>query len=552
MTMGPGARVAALLGALRPIADEIIVALDDRAGEEVRADVAAVADRVVVYPYAEPVDRPLPWLFEQCRGDWVLLIDDDEIPSLALLDELPDLCADRSVTHYSLPRKWLFPDPSTYLDDWPWRPDYQLRLVRRDPRVVRFSAEFHRPIVAAGPGRFPQLPLWHSDSLLRPVEQRLEKARRYERTRPGMRIAGRALNFAFYVPELREKPPLAAVPPDERAFIESVLAAARPSGPARAQTEQATREAIDALWPEADTSAHAGRLELHERPSAMGPGERRTLDVHVENTGRATWQWGGDAIAEVRLGSRWFDASGAEVSAVQLHGEFPAPLAPRAADVVPVPIQAPETPGRYRIEIDLVHEHVRWLDAAVSTDVLVRKRHRVVLFAGAAAASVVVPVLLESIPELEPIVLSSAPTTRPDRYPEAPDLHAFLLGDPPQHRGGVVAAVLWRTLRLKAAASRAGRARLPRGGDEFLDALRGAELLVLDQLGTPYHRRELWRALVAVRVAAALGVPTAVRRGAAGGSRLSRIVERAAAHTYEDPSELVALLHELVEPGPPA
>jgi len=205
MTAGPGPRVAALLGALRPVADELLVALDDRADAAVRRDLAAVADRIVLYPFAEPVDRPLPWLFDQCRCDWALALDDDEIPSLALLEALPALCADPGVTHYWFPRQWLYPDSSTYLGEAPWRPDYQPRLVRTDSRVVRFSAEFHRPMVVSGPGRYPQLPLWHADPLLRSFEQRFAKSRHYERTRPGMRVGAYALNFAFYLPENRER-----------------------------------------------------------------------------------------------------------------------------------------------------------------------------------------------------------------------------------------------------------------------------------------------------------------------------------------------------------
>jgi len=258
LTAGPGPRVAALLESLRPAATEILVALDERAEPGVQEDLAAVADRIVVYPYAEPVDRPLPWLFEQCRGDWALTIDDDEIPSLALVEALPALCADEAVTHYWLPRRWLFPDVATFLDESPWRPDYQLRLVRTDPRFIRFSDEFHRPVLADGPGRFPQLPLWHVDPLLRSFEQRLEKARRYERLRPGMRIGGRALNFAFYVPELRGEPRLAALPPEERAHVEAVLAAGRPPVPARAEISRVSREEIDAPW------------RATERPSPRG------------------------------------------------------------------------------------------------------------------------------------------------------------------------------------------------------------------------------------------------------------------------------------------
>ena len=70
-----------MLGLFRGIADEIVIAVDDRAGPEVEAALASVADRMLRYPYAEPVDRPLAWIHAQCSCDWVLTIDDDEIPA---------------------------------------------------------------------------------------------------------------------------------------------------------------------------------------------------------------------------------------------------------------------------------------------------------------------------------------------------------------------------------------------------------------------------------------------------------------------------------------
>ena len=121
MTRGPGDRVAAMLSLFRGVADEILVALDDRAGDDVAAPLQAAADRVVRYPYADPVDRPLAWLHAECHGDWVLTIDDDEVPSRALLDALPGLARAKDLTHYWLPRRWLYPTVDRYLDARPWR-----------------------------------------------------------------------------------------------------------------------------------------------------------------------------------------------------------------------------------------------------------------------------------------------------------------------------------------------------------------------------------------------------------------------------------------------
>src|SRR5438093_666212 len=84
------------------------IALAAGADDATEAALAAVADRVIRYPYAEPVDRPLAWIHSECRGDWVLTIDDDEIPSRGLLDALASLAAATDVTHHWLPRRWLY------------------------------------------------------------------------------------------------------------------------------------------------------------------------------------------------------------------------------------------------------------------------------------------------------------------------------------------------------------------------------------------------------------------------------------------------------------
>jgi hypothetical protein len=511
MTRGPGARVAALLQTLRPVADEVLVALDDRADQSVRDARAAVADRIVLFPFAEPVDRPLAWLFEQCRAEWALVLDDDEIPSVALIEALPELCAARDVTHYSVPRRWLFPDESTYLDDAPWRPDYQLRLLRTDPRFVQFSDEFHRPIVARGPGRFPEEPLWHADTMLRSYEERLQKARRYEQMRPAMRIGSRSLNFAFYLPELRREPRLAAVPEDDRALIESVLSAGSPTRAGTAEIARVTRGEIDARWPTTDPTAQSGRLELLERPRELTAGEQRTVDVRVHNTGDAAWPWGWDAVPQVRMGSRWYSTNGAEVRSSQLRSALPATLEPGETTIVPVHVLAPDEPGEYRVEIDVIHEHVRWFGATVDFTAFVRPRRRIAVVGDDAQLGSVAQ-LLETIPELELVALRRSPTDLPDGFPEAADARQYLFDEAPRSRPAFMVTLAWRSLRLitEAMAFRLGRPpRLPRLGGEFLCALASCELLIVAGLDAPDHRRERRRLNVTTRTAAILGVDVA-------------------------------------------
>jgi len=499
-----GPRAAAVLATLRGAADEIVVAVDSRSDPAARADVAAVADRIIVYPYADPVDRATPWLFAQSRCDWVFSIDDDEIPSLGLLDALSDLLADADVAHCSFPVRWLYPDTSTYLDDWPWEPHYAARLLRNDGRTARFTDEMHRSILTAGPGRFVPLPLWHADALLRSTEERLAKAARYERERPGQRIAGRAFNYAFYVPELRTDPPLAPLPPEERTHVEAVLGARSSTGAPRARIEEASRDEIDRYWPVSAPAAQDGRVELlSSAPAALFAGEERTIDVRVHNTGRAAWPWGRDGVPEVRVGSCWFDG-GNELGELEIHTTFPAPLAPGREDLVPAHVRAPDEPGDYRLSFRLVQQHVRWFGAAAEFDVTVVPQRRLAVVGDDEAASEIARVLA-TLPELELVRLRRAPSSRPIGYPEAPDGRAFLFDDAPSGRLPFAAVLLWRSLRLRIGPT-------PAGAVELVDTLRRCELLVVAGTEGPDERRERWALAALERTARSVGLPVAATR----------------------------------------
>lgn len=472
MTAGPGARVTATLELLRPLAQEIIVAVDDRTPHDVSADVATIADRVVSYPFLDPVDRPLPWLFSECRSEWMLTLDDDEVPSVALLEALPGLLDDDRIVHYSLPRRWVYPDTRTFLDDVPWQPDYQLRLFRTDPRLIRFSDDLHRPIVPRGPGRFVREPIWHLDTVLRTAEERRAKADRYEAMRPGMRAAARALNYAFYVPESRPDARLSPLPAADRTLLELLLGAERPTAAAHAEAARVTREEIDAFWP-AHRSCQSGELHVLAEPRPFAADEERAVDVLVRNTGTETWQWGRAALATVRCASWWDDDD--RTSAIWT--PLPSALAPGEEMVAPVHVRAPSTPGPHRLHIDLVHEDVRWLEIDAECGVLVRPRRRVAFLDPRPEA---VRELLARDPEVEPVVIGDGLG-----YPAAPSPAGFLLAEA---RWFPAAFVLRATRFLLAART---RAPLPRSGREFLDLLASCDELLLGE-ATPATRRECW------------------------------------------------------------
>ncbi|MET0579442.1 MAG: hypothetical protein ABW122_12350, partial [Ilumatobacteraceae bacterium] len=148
----PPSQVAAMLSLLRPVADEILVAVDSRIDPATLHPYRDVADRVVRYEFGFHPDRPRPWLHARCRGEWILSIDADEVPSPALVAALPGLVEADDVVQYEFPRRWLSPASGTWLRELPWWPDFQVRLVRRGP-WLRHSGHLHDSIERVMPSR---------------------------------------------------------------------------------------------------------------------------------------------------------------------------------------------------------------------------------------------------------------------------------------------------------------------------------------------------------------------------------------------------------------
>jgi hypothetical protein len=550
MTAGPAARVAALLAGVRDVADEIVVALDDRAAADVREAMVTVADRVLLYEYAEPVDRAIPWLHLQCHGDWVLNLDDDEIPSPLLLEALPELISAEDVTHYWLPRRWLFPDLRTFLDEPPWRPDYQLRLTRNDPRLLSFSADLHRPLAVLGPGRFLELPVWHLDCVVRSREAREAKALKYDRLRPGLRFGGVSLNAAYFLPERRPQARLSPVPDEDRAVIQAVMAAPPPAvEAAKPDLAHATRLEIDSLWPGRPfgPDAYRARLELLDPALRLAAGEQRAVDVRVTNEGDETWRWGSAGEPAIRVASWWSDKR------EPLRTPLPADLAPGTTAVVPVHVRAPLEVGRHRLEIDLVHEHVRWFGCSLGVDVDVEARRRVALVGGDAASEDVLE-LLQAYPELEPLLVARDEELpdEPSGHSRVPGVRSYLFGGDPDQPGSIGLGVT--VLRRSVALTR--RKSLPPAANDFAAALSDCRLLVVAGLDAPEDSpapRELARVAAIAATAKATGVPVAVRRDALPASArfpvrmLRRLVESRTDLVFGESQELNELLGRCID-----
>jgi len=392
MTADPPAPVAVALAALRPVADEIVVAADSRVDAGALRAYDDVADRVVRFEFRPPVDRPRAWLAAQCSGDWLLSIDGDELPSRALVDALPGLTAAADVQQCWLPRRWLFPDAGSWLAEAPWWPDFQVRLSRNDATLAA-RAELHGGFVGVMPARHVDAPLYHLDTLVNDAAVRAAKAARYDAEAPGRpAYGGGALSEVMYRPERWASGATRPVPDEDRELIDRVLAArARAAGEAPTRPEAPSLPGmVPPLVPAVDIDAlatspslrpadYAVSLRLFEAtdgdsPLRLAPGETRPLYVRVENRGGATWRWGLDQQPLVRVSHHWRTPDGDVTRYEGLRSPLPCTLGPGASAITPVWVEAPVDEGDHLLEIDLVHEHVRWFEAPLVVPVVVAQR----------------------------------------------------------------------------------------------------------------------------------------------------------------------------------
>jgi hypothetical protein len=368
-TRDPGPRVRALLEPLRDVADEIVVAIDSSAGEAEAGEYAAVADRVLRFERG-PRHSALAWLHAQCRCDWVLVLAGDEVCSEELVAALPELTQSRSALQVAFSLRWLWPGPDQWLSGAPWYPDFHLRLVRNDA-TLRFHGRQHELAVPAWPHRFLDLPLWHLSLLVTDEAQRRAKIAANRADRQGLTAAGGdELNHAFYLPEDRDAPPLTDVPDADRAQIARVLGARSKTADAVSGIAVAPRAEIDPLWadrPVGDGAYHATIAPLSDLHLTMRPGEARAVYMRVRNDGDERWPWGLDHPPHVRLGYRWHGTARRGRRAgdePEGRGAFPCEVRPGEDCIVPLPVTAPAARGRWELEVDVVHEHVRWFGVA--------------------------------------------------------------------------------------------------------------------------------------------------------------------------------------------
>lgn len=383
-TDGPTPLVAATLRQVRPVAHEIVVAVDDRVPVDQLGPLQAVADRVVRAEFVYPLEANLQWLHEQATGDWVLRLDSDDLVSEALLRRLATPGWDEGITHAYVQYRWLFGAPDRMLDQAPWWPDPALRLVRTTPGIAVFPTGAHEAPVVAGTARFWDTPLYHLDLLLRDEATRSAKATGYEYENPGHRTdKGWSVSTTYYLPERLSTPPRTApLPPVDAAVASQLLTVARSAAPVSDPVDEAALgapvTAADRRNPPPRPGDSRVRILAHE-PLSIVAGRGVVVTIGIVNRSGRTWN-SNDEPADV-VGGRFLDVSGNPVG-FEVRAPLPGPI--RADDEalarLPLPDRLPD--GATQLQVGLVQDGVAWHDAVASIRLQVQSGRRILVSTG--------------------------------------------------------------------------------------------------------------------------------------------------------------------------
>jgi hypothetical protein len=373
------ALVAAMMALFRPVADELVVAVDHRVDPRSLGPLAAVVDTLVRFEYDATPERARPWLVATCSGDTVVMIDGDEVPSQALLAVLPELVADRQPEQFRLTRRWTFPDERTWLAERPWFPDLQRRILRPGPRLD-FDLRFHGGAREVAPSRIVPEPIYHLACTTRSLGDRRRTARAYDAARPGlMAVGGGPMNATLYAPEHFATRPLAATPPADIAAIREVLAATDPAlapvgrfdgVPIVGTAEIDTHVPADPLL----AQGYAAALRVVEVDLRTDPGNDTHVLVEITNTGRRTIHREDVAGAQVRVVTRLTHPEPGRVPDRWARTVLPCDVPAGESRVVEAIVHVPDRPGRYGVEVDLLNERARPFGAVTTAELLVATR----------------------------------------------------------------------------------------------------------------------------------------------------------------------------------
>ena len=338
-----------LLRAGRELADEIVIAVDSSSTDSTEEICRTYADKLFRVEPLGSGERAQAWLNEQCTGDWILRLDDDELPSAGLISAIPRLINDREMTHYWLPRRWVIGDDrARWIAQQPWWPDCQLRLFRNLPSIIRTPSRLHTSYIIQGGARFlTEGSIYHFDLVYHNELERRQKVERYERISPGNSLGH------YYLPPDEAALTTLPIPADDAPWDAYSRVTAR--NVSLAELRQSSLQGY-----ECSPELFKAKLECVDCPRVMRAGQPCMVSLDVRNEGAVAWSLPGLGAPEVRISYHWLRATGEMYDYEGNRTGLPHTLRPGGTTRLIAQVLPPGEPGCFILQWDMVIEDVSW------------------------------------------------------------------------------------------------------------------------------------------------------------------------------------------------
>jgi hypothetical protein len=119
----------------------------------------------------------------------------------------------------------------------------------------------------------------------------------------------------------------------------------------------------------------------HTVPETMKPGSRIPVSIRFKNVGPVTWPAATSTGYPLRQGGAvrmayhwWWPRSPLPIGRQSARADLERPLAPGDSATLTLVVAAPEEPGAYTLQIDLLQELVAWFEAKGAAQLLVPVR----------------------------------------------------------------------------------------------------------------------------------------------------------------------------------
>jgi hypothetical protein len=334
--------LARLLGEIDGLVDEIVMGVDAASQDDTLEIARWAADVVFRFEHVGPPVRARLLPLRYATGDWILSLDEDEGLDDRFGSLLGDLVADARYSHYWFPRRWLVDlAPPAYLHAAPWYPDWQLRLFRNQPARVWHTSKVHSGYRVMGLGcREDRTAILHYEPLALTAAEREAKVAYYRAH------GGEGRSEETYQSTVGwERRPLAPRP--------AAAATTR-----RARAGQLIAEVV--AVPEAPATPPWGAALEVRIPETAGCRTMVLAEVTAHNTGRLDWVPPAGWWPQLHLSYHLLSVAGALVRWDSERIPMPRVVAPGESARSIFTFRAPDEPGSYVLEWDLVSEGECW------------------------------------------------------------------------------------------------------------------------------------------------------------------------------------------------